>query len=229
MADRPQQPARPARERKSSPVKTGYLVLYNAVSTILWATILGRVLLVSSVHGTRYVFPAVGEFAKWTQTLALLEVVHAAVGIVRAPLFTTLMQVASRILLIWGIVYPFPNTVAFSPVYSSMLIAWSVTEVIRYSYFAINLSAGSVPAIWMWLRYNTFFVLYPLGISSECWLVWLAATGPAKQYTGVREALFAILLIYIPDFFSILGSYILFTHMMAQRRKIMRGTHAKTN
>lgn len=108
------------------------------------------------------------------------------------------MQVASRILLIWGIVYPFPNTVAFSPIYSSMLIAWSVTEVIRYSYFAINLSAGSVPAIWMWLRYNTFFVLYPLGISSECWLVWLAATGPAKQYTGVREALFAILLIYIP-------------------------------
>ncbi|KAG9674270.1 PTPLA-domain-containing protein, partial [Aureobasidium melanogenum] len=223
MADRPQQPARPARERKSSPVKTGYLVLYNAVSTILWATILGRVLLVSSVHGTRYVFPAVGEFAKWTQTLALLEVVHAAVGIVRAPLFTTLMQVASRILLIWGIVYPFPNTVAFSPVYSSMLIAWSVTEVIRYSYFAINLSTGSVPAIWMWLRYNTFFILYPLGISSECWLVWLAATGPAKQYTGVREALFAILLIYIP------GSYILFTHMMAQRRKIMRGSHAKIN
>jgi len=80
MADRPQQPARVARERKSSPVKTGYLVLYNAVSTILWATILGRVLLVANVHGTKMVFPAVGEFAKWTQTLALLEVVHAAVG-----------------------------------------------------------------------------------------------------------------------------------------------------
>jgi very-long-chain (3R)-3-hydroxyacyl-CoA dehydratase len=80
MADRPQEPVRVARERKSSPVKTGYLVLYNAVSTILWATILGRVLLVASVHGTKYVFPAVGEFAKWTQTLALLEVVHAAVG-----------------------------------------------------------------------------------------------------------------------------------------------------
>jgi very-long-chain (3R)-3-hydroxyacyl-CoA dehydratase len=75
MADRPQEPVRVARDRK-----TGYLVLYNAVSTILWATILGRVLLVSSVHGTKYVFPAVGEFAKWTQTLALLEVVHAAVG-----------------------------------------------------------------------------------------------------------------------------------------------------
>ncbi|KAI4850050.1 PTPLA-domain-containing protein [Aureobasidium sp. EXF-8845] len=276
MADRPQESVRVARERKSSPVKTGYLVLYNAVSTILWATILGRVLLVASVHGTKYVFPAVGEFAKWTQTLALLEVVHAAVGefgsfffggrlvgkrwrtslkdgsyngwemkhrrrprgqtheahtantlvtltgIVRAPLFTTLMQVASRILLIWGIVHPFPSTVAYSPIYSSMLIAWSVTEVIRYSYFAINLSTGSVPNLWLWLRYNTFFVLYPLGISSECALVWKAAVGPAKSFAGVREGLFAILLIYVP------GSYILFTHMMAQRRKVMRGSHAKT-
>ncbi|CAC9888407.1 unnamed protein product [Aureobasidium pullulans] len=71
-----------------------------------------------------------------------------------------------------------------------MLIAWSITEVIRYSYFAINLSTGSVPNAWLWLRYNTFFILYPLGISS---------------------------------------SYILFTHMMAQRRKIMRGTRAKVN
>jgi very-long-chain (3R)-3-hydroxyacyl-CoA dehydratase len=108
------------------------------------------------------------------------------------------MQVASRILLIWGIVYPFPSTVAFSPIYSSMLIAWSVTEVIRYSYFAINLSIGSVPGLWLWLRYNTFFVLYPLGISSECALVWKAAVGPAKNYAGVREGLFAILLIYVP-------------------------------
>ncbi|CAC9888406.1 unnamed protein product [Aureobasidium pullulans] len=83
MADRPQQPVRPAAERKSSPLKTGYLVLYNAISTILWGTILGRVLLIAGVHGTRYVFPGVGEFAKWTQTLALLEVVHAAVGELR--------------------------------------------------------------------------------------------------------------------------------------------------
>lgn len=151
------------------------------------------------------------------------------------------MQVSSRILLIWGIVTPFPNTTAFSPIYSTMLIAWSITEVIRYSYFAINLSTGSVPAAWLWLRYNTFFVLYPLGISSECWLVWLAASGPAKQYTGASEGLFAVLFIYVPGKFFrgrrvgscanliSTGSYVLFSHMMAQRRKIMRGTRAKVN
>lgn len=108
------------------------------------------------------------------------------------------MQVASRLLLVWGIVHLFPNTTAYTPVYASMLIAWSVTEVIRYSYFAINLSFGPVPSVWLWLRYNTFYVLYPLGISSECYLVWLAATGPASQYTFLREGLFAVLFIYIP-------------------------------
>lgn len=75
MADRPQKPTPP-----SSPLKTTYLALYNGISTVLWGTILGRVLLVAGIHGTRYVHPAVGEFAKWTQTIALLEVVHSLFG-----------------------------------------------------------------------------------------------------------------------------------------------------
>lgn len=59
-------------------------------------------------------------------------------------------------------------------------------------------------------------MLYPLGISSECWLIW-SAIEPAR---AIRQefawALQAVLLVYIP------GSYVLFTHMMAQRRKVMR-------
>ena len=108
------------------------------------------------------------------------------------------MQVASRFLLVWGVAYFFPQTVAPSPFYSSMLVAWSVTEVIRYSYFAVNLAYGRVPAWLTWLRYNTFLVLYPMGISSECWLVW-KAMGPAKAWNPLLEwALVAVLLIYIP-------------------------------
>jgi hypothetical protein len=87
MAD--QQSQQPTEVRKtssssssssSSPIKPLYLILYNTISAILWATILGRVILISNVHGTRFVFPGLGEFAKWTQTLALLEVVHAGLG-----------------------------------------------------------------------------------------------------------------------------------------------------
>lgn len=58
---------------------------------------------------------------------------------------TTLMQVASRILLVWGVVDRHPDDTSPSIFYSTMLVAWSVTEVIRYGYFVMSLK-GSGPA-----------------------------------------------------------------------------------
>ena len=123
----------------------------------------------------------------------------------RAPLITTLMQIASRILLVWGVTYPFPELAA-SPAYSTMLLAWSVTEVIRYSYFGMNVAA-SPPDSLVWLRYNTFFVLYPMGIMSEVWLI-ISATGPAGEVSELFAwALYAILAIYVPGgFLSVPGA-----------------------
>ena len=54
----------------------------------------------------------------------------------------TLMQVSSRLLLVWGIVNNFPF-VASSAGYSSMLFAWGVTEVVRYGFFVFTLSGYS--------------------------------------------------------------------------------------
>ncbi|KNA97389.1 3-hydroxy acyl-CoA dehydratase [Fusarium oxysporum f. sp. lycopersici 4287] len=163
--------------------------------------------------------PILAQYTKWTQTLAGLEVLHSLLGVVRAPLMTTLMQVASRFLLVWAIVDVFPF-LALSPFYSSMLIAWSVTEIIRYSFFALSLS-GYQPKFLTWLRYNTFFVLYPIGIFSECTLIWFA-TEPAGHINELYKwALYAILAIYVP------GSYVLYTYMMSQRRKVMRNLKAQ--
>ena len=57
------------------------------------------------------------------------------------------------------------------------------------------------PPPWLvWLRYNLFFVLYPLGILSEMRLVYLA-TGPAVEKCGderVGWLLWAILAVYVP-------------------------------
>ena len=141
--------------------------------------------------------------------------INGMIGIVRAPVSTTLMQVASRLLLVWPIINTFPH-LAKSPAYSSMLIAWSITEVIRYSYFTLTLS-GSKPKVLTWLRYNAFFVLYPLGICSECWLIYKAIE-PARelrQGKGWVWILQTILGVYVP------GSYVLITHMISQRRKVM--------
>lgn len=86
----------------------------------------------------------------------------------------------------------------------------------------------------MSVRYNTFYVLYPIGIASECTLI-VQALGPAAEIDPLfRYFLIAVLVIYVPgmsifgvytriltDHYS--GSYVLYTHMIAQRRKVMRG------
>ena len=134
-------------------------------------------------------------------------------GVVRAPVFTTAVQVASRFLLVWGIVHPFPQTAA-SPLYASMLLAWSTTEVVRYSYFALALVGAEHPAFTR-LRYSTFLVLYPLGIASECGMI-LSAIGPAADvHPLLPAALYAVLALYVP------GSYVMYTHMLRQRRKVL--------
>ncbi|KAI0199565.1 tyrosine phosphatase-like protein [Astrocystis sublimbata] len=211
---------KPAR-KLSSPVKNGYLILYNAVSAILWLTVLGRIVAINVARGPTLAYPAVGEFCKWTQTLAGMEVLHSLFGIVRAPFFTTFMQVFSRYAIVWGITDLFPALGA-SPAYSSMLVAWSVTEVIRYSYFALTLS-GWQPSALHWLRYHAFFVLYPLGISSEAWLIWRAVE-PARQavHPIYSTTLWAYVLFVYPP-----SAFILYSHMMTQRRKVLKASNTK--
>lgn len=86
--DRPGDSQKPARavttesRSKGSPSgpKNVYLILYNAISALLWGVVLGRVLLIAPLHGYRNVYTGVGEFTKWTQTLAVLEIAHSLLG-----------------------------------------------------------------------------------------------------------------------------------------------------
>lgn len=237
-------------KRMSAP-KRAYLVAYNAVSALLWSVVLGRTLAVLAGNGldkgTALVYPAVGEWTKWTQTLAALEVVHSLLGmlklllhqrkqnkdeekrpeaeltttnktgIVRAPLFTTLMQVSSRFALVWGAVHTYP-LIAASPAYSSMLLAWSVTEVVRYLFFALSLGVGVEPYPLRWMRYSGFFVLYPVGISSELWELFTAAQAASAEGSTARLVVAAATMAtYLP------GAPMLYGHMIKQRRKVLGG------
>lgn len=56
-----------------------------------------------------YNYKNLGWLTKWTQTLAVLEVVHAALGWVRSPVLTTASQVASRVYTVWGVVEAVPK------------------------------------------------------------------------------------------------------------------------
>ncbi|KAI4132660.1 MAG: hypothetical protein LQ338_000600 [Usnochroma carphineum] len=200
-----------------SEVAKEYLSAYNSVCALLWLSVLGRVLLLVPITGFQSVYEGAGDFTKWTQTVAILEIFHSAFGLVRSPLPTTFLQVSSRLLLVWAVVDSFPLATTPSPFYSSMLLAWSATEVVRYSYFVLNLR-GSVPGFMTWLRYNMFYVLYPVGIASECVLVWKASVAAGSQWRWIG---WAVLGLYVP------GSYILYTYMIAQRRKVMKGKQAE--
>ncbi|KAJ4304281.1 hypothetical protein N0V88_001894 [Collariella sp. IMI 366227] len=177
-------------------------------------SLLGRVLVCAWYKGVPFVPLVVDNFARITQTFALMEVLHALTGVVPAPVFTTIMQVASRLFLMWAVCWPFPENNS-SAWYSSMLVAWSLTEVMRYSYFALK-QVEAVPGWLHWLRYSAFLVLYPVGISSEVAMTLQALFGNAKYLAPwYPYALGAVLLSYIP------GSVILYSHMLKQRRKYL--------
>ncbi|TGZ83033.1 PTPLA-domain-containing protein [Ascodesmis nigricans] len=208
-------PAKASARSSGSSLVTKYLILYNTISCILWLGVLGRVLLLLPLFHHSDIFSSVGEYTKWTQTVALLEIVHIVLRLVRSSLPTTVTQVASRILLVWGVCDRFQNA-QVTWAYTTMLVAWSVTEVCRYSYYVVNLTR-STSGVLTWLRYNTFFILYPMGAGSE-FLCIIAALQEAWSWDQrYYWFLCAILVTYPP------GLFVQYTHMMAQRRKQIRG------
>lgn len=79
-----------------------------------------------------------------------------------------------------------------------MVLAWSITEVIRYAYFVVTIAGFDAPEL-TWLRYSTFYVLYPPGILSEAYLSYKAAIGPAASlHEYYPYFIWAVLIIYVP-------------------------------
>jgi len=103
------------------------------------------------------------------QSAALLEILHAAAGLVRSPLFVTTMQVGSRIVALHMIV----NSVVAQTQWGAalMIFSWSLVEVPRYLFYLTAIITGDAtkgtPYPLFWLRYSLFAVLYPTGISGE--------------------------------------------------------------
>ena len=135
----------------------------------------------------------------------------------------------SRVLLVEGLaVTPQAQNNVF--IYG-LLFAWGITEVVRYSYYALKL-AGLEISLLTWLRYSLFLVLYPTGVLSELFCLrkvvyffpiwggenWLT-TSSFVQMLGVENTKFLIVTLYC-------GLYVpffpmLFGLMLRQRKKIL--------
>jgi very-long-chain (3R)-3-hydroxyacyl-CoA dehydratase len=88
-----------------------YLILYNSLCCVGWATVLAgavKVLLAgdgSIVESLSNVYAPVAAMLTYSQSAALLEIMHSAVGLVRSPVVVTAMQVSSRIFALVAIIY----------------------------------------------------------------------------------------------------------------------------
>lgn len=220
--------------------KKAYLFAYNAACAVLWAACLVRGAAYLAEHGwekttsTHGFYDAVRDALYVGQTLAVMEIVHSALGVVRSPLATSVMQVSSRLLLLWGVADLVPESRAAAG-FVVMVLSWSLVEVPRYAFYAMG-QVGYVPYPLTWLRYSLFAVLYPSGITGE-----LLTVVNALPFVRERRPwsvsmpnsmnlefeyfwmLIFVLVIYVP------GSPVMYKHMSKQRAKVLGGADAKAS
>ncbi|KAI0473062.1 protein tyrosine phosphatase [Xylariaceae sp. FL0804] len=223
---RPSPPSPPS--SPSSWMSRSYLAAYNALSLALWAGLLARtlarLLLSSSSHSSSSDSDIYDDLL-WphlvgTQSLALLEVAHAALGLVAARVGTTALQVGGKNLVVWTVAVRFPAIVGGSSAgrcaFVGCLLAWGASEVVRYGFFTAALVRGDAPGWLRWLRYSAFIVLYPPGLLSEAALVYLCLVRADDIGVLYRAYLLLGLLTYIP------AGYILYTYMLKQRQRALK-------
>ncbi|XP_071452115.1 very-long-chain (3R)-3-hydroxyacyl-CoA dehydratase hpo-8 [Hetaerina americana] len=210
-----------------------YLFVYNFAQVIGWSYILFLVL--------NHYFMPMNSKTLWEsvrlpliifQNAAVLEILHAALGFVHSNVLITTLQVFSRVMAVCGVLIPFEESQqSFGFVF--LIFAWTITEIIRYSYYAINI-VGNVPYFIIWCRYTFFIILYPIGASGEVISMYYAQDSVAhsKMFTvempnilnvtfSYRYFLLINMFLYLPLFPQ------MYLHMFAQRRKIIGGIPSK--
>jgi hypothetical protein len=213
-----------------------YLFLYNTVQFMGWSYVAWITL--NLFKAADWDVQAVMQQSPWDavalplrffQDLAFMEVLHCMLRFTPSSWFTTLIQIMSRVLLVEGLaVTPEAQNNVF--IYG-LLFAWGITEIVRYSYYALKL-AGLKISLLTWLRYSLFLVLYPTGVLSELFCLrkvvyffsmwkgenWLT-TSTFVEKLGVENSKFLVFILYC-------GLYVpffpmLFGLMLRQRKKIL--------
>ncbi|CAA2940827.1 very-long-chain (3R)-3-hydroxyacyl-CoA dehydratase PASTICCINO 2A-like [Olea europaea var. sylvestris] len=204
-----------------------YLTIYNWTVFIGWLQVFYLSVKTLKESGHEHVYAAVEKPLLWAQSAALLEILHGLIGLVRSPVSATLPQISSRLYVAWGILWSFPEIRTHFLV-SSLVISWSITEIIRYSFFGLKEAFGSAPSWLLWLRYSTFLIMYPTGISSEVGLIYnaLPYMKESLKYSISMPNKWNFSFDYYYLALGVLGIYVpgsphLYGYMLGQRKKAL--------
>merc|ERR1712137_58006 len=206
-----------------SPVVKFYLIAYNLIQSAI------------AQDPPESLWGKVGDALIIFQNAAILEVIHCMIKFVRAPVTTTFIQVLSRVALTY-----FCMTIPVcreTYVFWLLMFSWSLIEVVRYSFYALNL-LGITIGIHLWLRYSLFIVLYPSGVFSEICTLYLSIPHLTQHglfgindFPVVAGLGWTTLFIYFVIFVYLPGFPVMFVHMRSQRRKCLSppATATKSN
>ncbi|XP_004691335.2 PREDICTED: very-long-chain (3R)-3-hydroxyacyl-CoA dehydratase 1 [Condylura cristata] len=202
------------------------LILIYGIRWLVLAIAMVRFYMEKGTH--KGVYKHIQKTLKFFQTFALLEIVHCLTGIVPTSVLVTGVQVSSRIFMVWLITH------SIKPIQNEesvvlFLVAWTVTEITRYSFYTFSL-LDHLPYFIKWARYNFFIILYPVGVAGE--LLTIYAALPYVKKTGMFS-------VRLPNKYNVsfdyyyfllitMASYIplfpqLYFHMLRQRRKVLHG------
>jgi hypothetical protein len=209
------------------------LVAYNIACCAGWATVLAsaiQTLINGDSLASIYDAPGLPSMLTYVQTAALLEIVHAAIGFVRSPVFVTTLQVGSRIAALFALV----NSPSAAHQFGAglMILSWASVEVPRYAFYVAALITGDAtkktPYPLFWLRYSLFAVLYPTGITGEL-TVFLAAAKDEAFLTYLGEENTSLMYYFIMSFPVIYapGALPMIMNMAANRKKAFKKRFAK--
>lgn len=217
---------------------TIYLLGYNGSLFVGWALILAKIAQHYANGGAASeVYPLIRQLLVVAQSAAVMEILHALIGLVRSPVFTTTVQVFSRILVLWGSLELGSKAVTENYFASQMIAAWACSEILRYSFYFLGLlGKDAIPSLLKYARYSGFLVLYPLGITGE--IVCLYNALPFIKANAPLTVTMPNWYNFSFDYYGFVwftllgmypyGSWVMYTYMLSQRRKVLAGDKKKT-
>ncbi len=188
----------------------GYLKSYNIILCLGWTAMLLWYLANGLVFDDTTLL-----MLNIFQGLAILEIFHALLKWVSSPVTTTVIQISSRIFVLVLINFlasdQYINILGITGLHLIM-IAWSITEVIRYGFYFTSLIANESKLL-LTLRYTTFIFLYPMGVAGELLIVFSWMKKDGLNWDIIDIAFAGITLLYVVFFPK------MYIYMWNQRKK----------
>ena len=203
-----------------------YLFLYNFIQLCGWCSFFLKVTLyLIGSKQIQEIYSDTHIILECFQCGAFLEIMHAILGIVKTRILPTTMQISSRIIIVL-ILHNFPSALSYG--YLLIYFAWSSIEIVRYSYYTLNLVKKDfcnfkIPYFLIWCRYTFFIWLYPIGTIGEIITIWNAQKDISKYILwknndfNISWSVFCypLYILYIPALIFMYG------YLFNQRKKVL--------